>query len=100
MSRRTSVATRKQRRRPEEVRKHTQIDQLIDRLTKHALSEKPLMDESQVQTALTVLNKMLPDLRVTQVTLKGDADNPLLLPTITQLITDDAGGPLAFTESD
>jgi hypothetical protein len=66
MSRRTSLATRKQRRRPEEVRKHTQIGQLIDRLTKHALSEKPLMDESQVQTALTVLNKLLPDLSVTQ----------------------------------
>ena len=80
MSRRTSLATRKQRRRPEEVRKHTQIDQLIDRLTKHALSEKPLMDESQVQTALTVLNKLLPDL------------------TVTQLITDDADGPLAITE--
>jgi hypothetical protein len=54
------VATRKQRRRPEEVRKHTQIDQLIDRLTKHALSEKPLMDEWQVQTALTVLNNTAP----------------------------------------
>jgi hypothetical protein len=69
------------RRRPEEVRKHTQIDQLIDRLTEHALSEKPLMDESQVQTALTVLNKLLPDL------------------SVTQLITGD-DGPLAITESD
>jgi hypothetical protein len=74
MSRRTSLATRKQRRRPEEVREHTQTDQLIDRLTKHALSEKPLMDESQVQTALTVLNKLLPDLTVTQLMI--DADSP------------------------
>jgi hypothetical protein len=82
MSRATSVATRKQRRRPEEVRKHTQIDQLIDRLTKHALSEKPLMDESQVQLALAVLNKLLPDL------------------SVMQLIADDADSPLAITESD
>jgi hypothetical protein len=65
MSRRTSLATRKQRRNAEELRKNDQIDQLIDRLTKHALSEKPLMDESQVQSALTLLNKLLPDLSVT-----------------------------------
>ena len=78
----SKATTRKQRRHPEEVRKHTQIDQLIDRLTKHALSEKPIMDELQVQTALTVLNKLLPDL------------------TVTQLITDGADGSLAFTESD
>jgi hypothetical protein len=76
------ATTRKQRRRPEGVRKHTQIDQLIDRLTKHALSEKPLMDESQVQLALAVLNKLLPDL------------------SVMQLITDDADRPLAITESD
>ena len=69
------MATRKQRRRPEEVREHTQTDQLIDRLTKHALSEKPLMDESQVQTALTVLNKLLPDLSAMQ--LISDIDSPL-----------------------
>jgi hypothetical protein len=82
MSRRTGVATRKQRRRPEELRKSIQIDQLIDRLTKHAISEKPLMDESQVQTALTVLNKLLPDL------------------TVTQLITDDELLTMADTQCD
>jgi hypothetical protein len=32
------------------------------------------MDESQVQTALTVLNKLLPDLTVTQLMI--DADSP------------------------
>jgi hypothetical protein len=77
MSRRTSLATRKQRRNAEELRKNDQIDQLIDRLTKHALSEKPLMDESQVQSALTLLNKLLPDLSVTQLTV--DADSPLAI---------------------
>jgi hypothetical protein len=77
MSRRTSLATRKQRRNAEELRKNDQIDQLIDRLTKHVLSEKPLMDESQVQSALTLLNKLLPDLSVTQLTV--DADSPLAI---------------------
>jgi hypothetical protein len=71
------LATRKQRRNAEELRKNEQIDQLIDRLTKHALSEKPLMDESQVQSALTLLNKLLPDLSVTQLTV--DADSPLAI---------------------
>jgi hypothetical protein len=71
------LATRKQRRNAEELRKNDQIDQLIDRLTKHALSEKPLMDESQVQSALTLLNKLLPDLSVTQLTV--DADSPLAI---------------------
>jgi hypothetical protein len=77
MSRRTSLATRKQRRHPEEVRKRIQIDQLIDRLIAHVCSPKPLMDESQVQSALTVLNKLLPDLSVTQLT--SDADSPLAI---------------------
>jgi len=76
MSRRISLATRKQRRRPEEVRKHTQIDQLIDRLTAYALGQRN-MDESQLQSALTLLNKLLPDLSVTQLTV--DADSPLAI---------------------
>ena len=76
------MATRKQRRHPEELRKRIQTDQLIDRLIAHVCSPKPLMDESQVQLALALLNKLLPDL------------------SVTQLITDDAGGPLAITESD
>ena len=72
------ATTRKQRRHPEEARKHTQIDQLIDRLTKYALSEKPLMDALQVQSALTLLNKLLPDLSVTRV-ITGDDDDPLTI---------------------
>jgi hypothetical protein len=80
------ATTRKQRRHPEEVRKSTQIDQLIDRLTKHALSEKPLMDESQVQLALAVLNKLLPDLSVMQLTV--DADSPLAIRRVVTAIAD------------
>jgi len=71
------ATTRKQRRHPEGLRKSIQIDQLIDRLIAHVCSPKPLMDESQVQSALTVLNKLLPDLSVTQLT--SDADSPLAI---------------------
>jgi hypothetical protein len=67
MSRTTSLATRKQRRHPEELRKSIQIDQLIDQLMAHVCSPRPLMDESQVQSALTLLNKLLPDLSVTRL---------------------------------
>jgi hypothetical protein len=72
----SKITRRKQRRRPEEVRKHTQIDQLIDRLTAHALGQRN-MDESQVQSALTLLNKLLPDLRAMRLTV--DADSPLAI---------------------
>ena len=77
MSRRTSLATRKPRGHAEEVRKRIQIDQLIDRLIAHVCSPTPLMDESQVQLANTLLNKLLPDLSVTQ--LISDADSPLAI---------------------
>jgi hypothetical protein len=73
MSRTTSMATRKQRRHPD---RHVQIGQLIDRLTAHALGQRN-MDESQVESALTLLNKLLPDLRAMQLTV--DADSPLAI---------------------
>ena len=76
MSRRTSLATRKKRPHPQELCEQVQIDQLIDRLIAHVCSPKPIMDESQVQLALTLLNKMLPDLSVTKL-ITGDADSPL-----------------------
>ena len=76
MSRRTSLATRKQRGDAEELRKHDQIGQLIDRLTAHALGQRN-MDESQVESALTLLNKLLPDLSVTQlITVDADIRSP------------------------
>jgi hypothetical protein len=69
----SKITTRKQRRHPD---RHVQIGQLIDRLTAHALGQRN-MDESQVQSALTLLNKLLPDLRAMQLTV--DADSPLAI---------------------
>ena len=69
----SKATTRKQRRHPD---RHVQIGQLIDRLTAHALGQRN-MDESQVESALTLLNKLLPDLRAMQLTV--DADSPLAI---------------------
>ena len=69
------TTTRKQRRRPEELCEQVQIEQLIDRLIAHVCSPTPLMDESQVELARTLLNKLLPDLSA--VRLISDTDSPL-----------------------
>lgn len=69
------MAARKQRWHPEEVRQRIQASQLINRLSEHANSSQPLMDNSQVAAARILLNKVLPDLSST--TLTGDPDNPI-----------------------
>lgn len=70
------MAARKQRWHPEEVRKRIQASQLINRLTSHAISEKPLMDNSQVSAANILLRKILPDLTATEHS--GNPDKPML----------------------
>ena len=60
------MAARKQLFHPDEVKKKIQASQLINRLTKHALSKSPLMDASQVTTATKLLNKVVPDLRAVE----------------------------------
>lgn len=69
------MAARKQLWHPDAVRERIQASQLINRLTKHALSDGPIMDASQVTAACRLLNKVLPDLQAT--TIKGDANEPL-----------------------
>ena len=69
------MAARKQRWHPDEVRKRIQTSQLLNRLNSHALSEKPIMDSSQIQAARILLAKVLPDLAST--TLQGDVNNPI-----------------------
>lgn len=46
----------------EETRARVQTTQLINRLTKHALSDVPIMDSSQVKAALGLIAKTTPDL--------------------------------------
>lgn len=66
------MAPRKQLWHPDAVREKIQASQLINRLTKHALSDAPIMDASQVTAATRLLNKVLPDLAST--TLNGSLD--------------------------
>ena len=84
------MAARKQRWHPEEVRKRIQASQLINRLQDNAISSKPLMDASQVQSARILLNKVLPDLSATQ--LSGDQDNPIVIHEIKRKIIDSNSG--------
>jgi len=69
------MATRKQLWHPDEVRQKIQASQLINRLTDHINSEKPLMDSSQVTAAIKLLGKVLPDLSATAIT--GEDGGPL-----------------------
>lgn len=82
------MAARKQRWHPDEVRKRIQASQLINRLSDNALSDRPLMDASQVQSARILLNKVLPDLSSTQIA--GDESKPIVH-EIRQVIIDRAG---------
>jgi hypothetical protein len=63
----------------EETRRKIQTTQLINRLMGHVNGEVP-MENSQVKAAQILLAKALPDLST--VTMKGDADNPLIPSTI------------------
>lgn len=57
------MARRKQAFHPDEVKQKIQASQLINRLTTHALSDDPIMDASQVNAAVRLLNKVVPDLK-------------------------------------
>ena len=58
----------------QKTRDKIKASQLVNRLTAHINADKPLMDASQVNAAKTLLNKVLPDLRSTELTgLDGDA---------------------------
>jgi hypothetical protein len=55
------ATTRKQRGDAEELRKHVQIGQLIDRLIAYVCSPKPLMDESPIARSLSPISLMTTD---------------------------------------
>lgn len=51
----------------ENTRKKIQASQLINRLTNHAVSDEEIMTASQVNAALGLLKKVLPDLKATEI---------------------------------
>lgn len=69
------MAARKQLWHPDEAKKKIQASQLINRLTKHALSDGPIMDASQVQAVRILLNKVMPDVKAIEIS--GNPDAPL-----------------------
>lgn len=68
------MAARKQLWHPDEVRQKIQASQLINRLTNHINSDKPLMDSSQVTAAVKLLGKVLPDLSSVDGTMKHSGE--------------------------
>lgn len=65
------MATRKQLFHPDDVKQKIKTSQLINRLTKHALSPDPIMDASQVNAAVKLINKVIPDLKAIEHTGEG-----------------------------
>lgn len=60
-------------RHDEETRAKIRAAQIINRLQKHIMADKPLMDASQVSAAKTLLGKVLADLQATQHSGPGGA---------------------------
>jgi hypothetical protein len=81
------MAARKQLWHPDEVRQKIQTSQLINRLTEHALSKKPIMDASQVNAAVRLVGKVIPDLKA--VEHSGDPDRPVRVTSVRLLGPDD-----------
>ena len=55
----------------ERTRAKIQTSQLVNRLTKHALSDVEIMTTSQVHAAAVILKKSLPDLASSDVNVSG-----------------------------
>jgi septum formation inhibitor-activating ATPase MinD len=69
------MAARLRKLHQDDVRSKIQTSQLINRLTDHAVSDKPLLDASQVRAIDILLKKVLPDLQ--SVEHSGDDENPV-----------------------
>lgn len=78
------MARRKQLFHPDDVKKKIQTSQLINRLQDHALSDQPLMDNSQVNAAFRLISKVIPDLKAVEIS--GNEDSPLAVQTIERVI--------------
>jgi hypothetical protein len=84
------MAKRKQLFHPDVVKEKIQASQLINRLTKNALSETELMTASQVNSAKILLGKAIPDLK--SVELSGDPDSPVAFVNKIELVSPDDNG--------
>lgn len=84
------MAARKQLFHPDDVKARIKTSQLINRLTEHALSPKPIMDASQVAAAVKLINKTIPDLKAIEHT--GPGGGPIQLQPVINLNGTDSIG--------
>lgn len=77
------MAARLRTTHQEDVRSKIKTSQLLNRLSDHALNGLEL-GPTQVRAIEVLLRKVLPDLQTVQHT--GDADNPLKIVTIIELV--------------
>lgn len=69
-------------RHNEATRQKIKSQLIINRLTEHALGDKPIMDASQVNAAKALLSKCLPDLQ--SVDLSGNIGLSITIPPDTR----------------
>lgn len=62
------MAKRKQLFHPEEVKKKIQASQLINRLQENALSDEEIMTPGQIQSANSLLDRVVPKLKAVEHT--------------------------------
>ena len=74
------MAKRKQLFHPDEVKKKIQASQLINRLQKNALSENEIMTPGQIQSANSLLDRVIPKLKA--VEHSGEVEHKLTRRTI------------------
>lgn len=82
------MAVRLNPRHSEMVREKIRASQLVNRLEDHALGDAE-MSSTQVQAALGLLKKVVPDLSAQQVEL-GGGDEPIKIEQVTRVIVDPA----------
>lgn len=67
------MARRKQLFHPDEIKRKIQASQLINRLQENALAESEFMTPGQIQSANSLLDRVVPKLKA--VEHSGDGDN-------------------------
>jgi hypothetical protein len=72
------MAVRRNLYHPEEVKLKIKTSQIVNRLTAYIFGEIEL-SKTQVNAALGLLKKTLPDLQSVDQTVKGDAAHPLVI---------------------
>jgi len=66
------MAARKQLYHPEEIKEKIRVSQLINRLQDNALADEEFMTAGQIQSANSLLDRVLPKLKAVEVSGTGE----------------------------